>query len=104
MSKTIYVTIGNSDDKLTQAEWAQFFADVDDVIRGFAATVHGSWHSLPASPWQNACWCFELLPAVGMQEYDADRLKKQLHVLAKHNRQNSIAWAEAQVFFVQGVS
>ena len=31
-TKTIYVAIGNSDDKLTQREWFDFVGDVDGTL------------------------------------------------------------------------
>lgn len=37
-TKTVYISIGNSDDKLTQAEWAAFAASVRGAIR--AAVKH----------------------------------------------------------------
>ena len=58
--KTLYVLIGNSDDKLTQPEWADFVEDVQEVVTHHAAVIHGKWFSEPSSPWQNACWCIEV--------------------------------------------
>lgn len=92
---TIYVSIGNSDDKLTQARWHDFIHDVDVTIRSTAEQVHGEWFSGPRSPWQNACWCFDI-----NQDQEL-RANLALFVLAKKYNQNSIAWAVAETTFIQ---
>lgn len=86
---TVYVSIGNSDDKLTQKEWSEFYSNVDASVRDSATCVYGAWLSSPESRWQNACWCFEVL------KVDEDALKSKLVEAAHNYRQDSIAWAEA---------
>jgi hypothetical protein len=46
----VYLSIGNSDDKLTQAEWAEYVADMAGAVVCRAKQVHGTWFSLPACP------------------------------------------------------
>jgi hypothetical protein len=86
---TVYISIGNSDDKLSQAKWAMFQLDVARALTTAGARYHGEWHSHPGSMWQNACWCVEIPPAA------AGRLKDELGRLADVYQQESIAWAEA---------
>lgn len=86
---TAYVTIGNSDDKLSQKEWAAFLLRTHLLLDDHASRMHGSWYSGPGCEWQNACWCVE----VPLER--VDRLKDQLRLLAREFRQDSIAWAEA---------
>lgn len=93
---TVYISIGNSDDRLTQAEWSHFVADVNGVVRGYASVVHGQWFSLPDAPWQNACWCVEVSDKAAMFLRDA------LRNSAKAYRQDSIAWAAAETEFLNG--
>jgi methionine synthase II (cobalamin-independent) len=84
---TVYASIGNSDDKLTQARWADFHHQFAEHIHGYATRVYGDWLSAPASAYQNACIAFEI---------DADKtdeLKYFLSVLAADFDQDSIAWA-----------
>ena len=90
MTETIYVSIGNSDDKLSQAMWAAFVDDVDSIVRQYATTVHGQWFSLTNSRWQNACWCFEAEPV------EAVASKVALKQLAPAYQQDSIAWARVK--------
>lgn len=84
---TVYASIGNSDDHLTQARWSEFHARFLAGIRAHADNVWGSWLSNPADPWQNACVSFEIQPDA------ADMLKEQLKRLAAEFGQDSIAWA-----------
>lgn len=93
---TVYVSIGNSDDKLGQAEWSRFWVETDSLIQVKAERVHGQWLSSPTAPFQNACWCF----AVALTNVRALRLG--LTRLAIRYRQNSIAWAAAEEDFVLG--
>jgi hypothetical protein len=90
---TVYISIGNSDDKLTQLRWHQFFTETAFRLRRASeaggGAIHGQWESEPASAWQNACWCVALHPD------SAELLKLSLAELAKDFGQDSIAWAEA---------
>lgn len=88
----VYISIGNSDDKLTQSEWAFFCRDVDIIIRSRRLQVHGQWFSAPDSKYQNACWCVEheFGPA-GREDF-----KDQLRTIARQYKQDSIAWAEVE--------
>jgi len=92
---TVYVSIGNSDDKLTQERWAEFFARTSDAVQTFSRHVHGEWASLPNARWQNACWCFEPHPD------DIDVMREVLAKLASRFGQDSIAWAVATTEFVK---
>jgi hypothetical protein len=92
---TVYISIGNSDDKLTQAEWAHFVSDVDGLINGYASTKHGRWFSLTDDPWQNACWCIEVSEKAQMFLRDA------LANSARAYGQDSIAWAVADTSFIR---
>lgn len=85
----VYISIGNSDDKLAQREWALYCDVVDKCVRKWAGPIHGAWLSLPNSEWQNACWCVEV--SGGFQR----AFKEELRVAAHSFQQDSIAWAEA---------
>jgi len=88
----VYISIGNSDDKLTQLEWAQFQDEVDQLVMANVARTHGRWVSLATDPWQNACWCVELMPTAAWTAV----LRAGLAELAQRWRQDSIAWAEVR--------
>lgn len=87
---TVYVTIGNSDDKLTQSEWSDFITRIQHAFHNLAYHQHGEWFSNPDSKYQNAIWCIEV------REVMIHRIKDQLSMIAKKFRQESIAWVEAK--------
>lgn len=92
----VYVSIGNSDDKLTQREWTTYVNDVEVLLAWMAqryGTMHGNWRSLPDAPWQNACWCVEFND-VDLAPGKIDQLQAELVKLADRYRQDSIVWAE----------
>jgi hypothetical protein len=91
---TFYISIGNSDDRLSQAEWSCFVLDVDRAfemaVRYEGARVHGRWLSRADDPWQNACWSADWHDDLA---FVVDALKRKLTALARTYRQDSIAWA-----------
>lgn len=87
----VYVSIGNSDDKLTQRQWHDFTNDVETILLRGAREIHGNWSSAPRDPWQNACWCFEPWPQ------QLDQTQRALRLMAARYGQDSIAWAEVKV-------
>ena len=95
--------IGNSDDKLTQREWAHFIADVRQVVNGWSShpgtpnKLHGEWFSLPDMEHQNACWLVEL----HADDEDAmSGLRDELAALCDEYRQASIAWTAGVTEFI----
>lgn len=91
---TVYVSIGNSDDKLTQARWSAFHERVTLACRNYARQVFGQWLSAPASEYQNACIAFAI------EADEVSWLKKELASVAESYEQDSIAWAEAVTEFI----
>jgi hypothetical protein len=92
---TVYVSIGNSDDKLTQSQWATFRSAVNTLVHMFANQMHGEWASISHAAWQNACWAFDIDPA------NARVMKRELSQIAATFKQDSIAWAEATTTFLE---
>lgn len=89
-SVIVYISIGNSDDKLSQVAWSNFCDDVHSEVECWSTVIHGRWFSAPDSAYQNACWCVELTNG------EPQTLKKALAELATRYGQDSIAWAEVQ--------
>ena len=54
--KTITIQIGNSDNKLTQIEWADFIRRTNEALSLIDLEIHFSGFSRPDAPWQNAAW------------------------------------------------
>jgi hypothetical protein len=58
----IAVSIGNTDDRLTQQEWNKFVEEVIDVL-GDVGKVHFFGGASTWAPWQNVAWIVELREA-----------------------------------------
>lgn len=84
---TVYVSISNSDDKLSQAQWAQFCREFRQILDRFAHQTYGEWFSESSAAWQNAC------RAIAMRTIDTEHLKTTLLTLRTRYNQESIAWA-----------
>lgn len=91
---TVYVSIGNSDDKLSQREWSAFTMETYAEVLHCSAQLHGVWASASTDQYQNACWCFEI------RKNRAPALKRALAKIAKRHGQDSIAWAVADTEFI----
>lgn len=88
MLKTIYASIGNSDDRLTQKQWADYVEEFVQTITDLSEQFFGVWYSESSSPFQNLCVAFEI------GEGAERELRSQLVRLRKDYVQDSIAWAE----------
>jgi len=86
----VYISIDNSDDKLSQKKWSNFWKVIDQLVRTGVDEIHGCWLSEPSSEFQNACWCVEF------NSHRAGILKNMLSTYARQYNQDSIAWAEAE--------
>lgn len=90
----VYVSIGNSDDKLSQATWSNFVRSVTSTLRQFEdVDIHGYWLASPESSYQNACWCVEF------KDDDLNAIqtaREDLRTLGRRFHQDSIAWAEVK--------
>ena len=94
----IYVSIGNSDDKLTQADWSTYLNDLR-IVMEHHVVIHGIWHSAPDSEYQNACIC-GTIPADAEESLILASLRGELGRLREHFRQDSIALAVARTEFL----
>lgn len=95
MTINVYLSIGNSDDKLSQLEWAKFITRIRADIVNHASQLHGAWFSAPDSTWQNACWCLEFA-----SEADMKRAREAAITIRRQYRQDSVAWAVAEPEFI----
>lgn len=84
-----YITIGNSDDKLPQHDWANFIRELKAVLSDFVGRTHGEWYSEPTAVWQNMCICREI------HRDDVVRLRACLRALRETYRQDSVAFVTA---------
>jgi len=85
MMKTLTVQIGNSDDKLTQREWSEFVAEVNNEMLSLCNVVHFSGRSDGGCSWQNACWVASATEGCYLS------LRAVLMVIGRKYKQDSIA-------------
>jgi hypothetical protein len=92
--KTIVVQIGNSDNKLPQAEWADFVRRVDGAIREHARAVHFFGGTENWAAWQRVCWVFD---CEGARLGD---LKTLVTAARKEFRQDAAAFTVGETEFI----
>lgn len=91
---TVYVSIGNSDDKLPQADWSAFVQQFMIAVRHRASRIYGEWYSLPNTIYQNACIAAEV------NDPDVPLLRSELARLREAHHQDSVASAVAETEFL----
>jgi hypothetical protein len=87
---TVYVSIGNSDGKLTQREYAEYIRDFRRIMRQYSSSILGEWFSAPDTAFQNACIVIQY------PEAEKDALKEELTELRLSYNQDSVAWAPVE--------
>jgi len=92
--KTIIVQIGNSDNKLRQADWARFVQRVTGIIQEHAATMHFFGGPENWATWQKVCWVFD------GEESRLDDLKITLAGVRKEFLQDAAAVTVGETEFV----
>lgn len=96
-SPVVYIGIGNSDGKLSQARWATFSsfvrAAVSSASRAGDGEILGEWYSPPNSRFQNACLCIRL----PIDPDVVDKLKDDLADLGRYFDQDCVSWSVAPV-------
>lgn len=86
------VTIGNSDNKLTQQEWSAFCLEVRVAVESYATKVHFQGWSQPDARWQNMCTTFDIDERINL-----DMVRRRLARLASHYSQEAIAFTSMNV-------
>ena len=83
MNYSMTVLIGNSDNQLTQSQWASFCYDVNTALSEFKCHFHGSPPGDVTK--QNSAWLV-IIPVENV-----DPCRNELRALAKKYNQESIA-------------
>lgn len=92
---TITIQIDNSDDKLTQQEWAAYCQDILSCVKIQEFEIHFYGCSFGALPWQNACWILVPTARTNLEEF-----KVALTLVRKDFKQDSLAWSEGETRFI----
>lgn len=83
--ETVIIQIGNSDDKLSQADWASFIKSTREAIGRHCGQVHFDGGASFDSRWQNVCIVAEIQPI------DKQNLQDDLQRVRKAWKQHAIA-------------
>jgi len=96
--KTVTIQIGNSDNKLSQAEWARFVHETNEEVRACCHDVHFFGSSDPFAPWQNAAWVVVCLEdEIGL---NSEWLKERVSKVGARYNQESVAVTVGDTEFV----
>lgn len=93
---TVFVSIGNVQDRLVQRDWAEFHREVVLEMELAGAKFQGEWFSGPVALWQTAAWCIDIQPGI------ADRLKGQLGAVGAKFGTGMVAWSEVASAVILG--
>ena len=91
---TVTIQIGNSDDKLTQKQWAAYVEDVSTAVKETCPDVHFFGGSPNWTEWQNVAM------VVNASKEDLTCLRLKLADIKKLYNQDSIAWTQGVTAFV----
>ena len=91
---TVVIQIGNSDNNLTQGEWANFAASMHQTISHCVFRIHFKGGSDWDAPWQNACWVCEVAREA------VDKLKREVEACRKNYRQDSASMTFGETVFI----
>jgi len=92
---TVTLQIGNSDDKLTQAEWHRFVEAVRGLLESWPGVAVHFFGAPPNwTPWQNAAWVFAI------DDEAVAALREAVVEVRARFRQESVAWTEGAAEFV----
>lgn len=94
MKLLMTIQIGNSDDKLTQAEWARFVAGMRNILSHNLFQIHFFGGSPNWEIWQNACWVVEMPATLTVET------KGLITKLRKEFKQDSVAVTCGDTHFV----
>ena len=83
--KTCVIAIGNSDDKLSQVQWAGFCKVVEEFVDRYSHQVYAKTYALTNSEYQNAVFLF------AVPEATISYIRIRLGHIAVQWKQDSIA-------------
>lgn len=84
---TVYLSIGNTDGKLSPQAWSEFVNTIDIRVASMATEALW-WFSNPRDPWQSSCWMLQF-----MNEPTFLAAQALVTEIRKQYRQDSAAWA-----------
>jgi hypothetical protein len=92
--KTVCLQVGNSDDKLSQADWSRFVSEIRYTVVEWITDIHFSGASYPTESWQNACFVW------AVPDENIEKVKDAVKEIRQRYQQDSVAWLEGSTEFV----
>ena len=92
--QTVTIIAGNSDNKLSQKDWANLVSHLARVIAVRASAHEFTGGPDTASPFQNFAW------VVRIDDDEAEQLRGEIKAIRSHYRQNSVAWISGNTEFI----
>lgn len=92
--KTVTIQIGNTDNKLTQQDWAAFVLMIRTSILKHCVNVEFCGGPPNWERWQNVAW------VINIKEENIEGLKSALSFDRKCCMQDSVAWTEGITEFI----
>lgn len=87
----VYAAIGNSDNRLSQRQWADYCRQFVACFSSHADVIYGNWYSLPNVEWQNAAIVAKVQLTL------LETLKRELAWLRERHHQDSMAFGIVEV-------
>lgn len=91
----VTLQIGNTDNRLTQQEWAAFVEEVNAEVDRSNPSVHFFGAPPTTASWQNAAWVAEAWNLESLAGF-----KDRLTAIRKKYRQESVAFTIGQTEFI----
>ena len=91
---TATIILGNSDNKLTQVQWAEFVSEIKEVLEDYFCIFEFFGGSPNYMNWQNVCW------VIRFQDYCLLGLKDDIKRVREGFRQDSVAWIVGEPEFI----
>ena len=91
---TVAIQIGNSDDKLTQAKWANFCTKLV-ALAEICGEVHFAGGAATDKPWQNYC----VVVVVSTSDLFFQLRQGVVDLRIEHG-QDSVAWLDGEASFI----
>lgn len=89
----VVISIGNTDNKLTQKLWSEFVTQVNTVLDK-NSKIHFFGGPSSYSPYQNACWWIEV------DKNKIYSIRSVLREIKYKFNQDSIAWLSGETEFI----
>lgn len=90
----VSIQAGNSDNKLTQQQWAAFVASLNQAIAAHETARHFFGGSITWAEWQNVCWVVEV------EAEELDDLRRQLAQMRAVYQQDSVCLLAGNAEFI----